>query len=61
MGPVTEDGTLTTREEEEEQQEDEEEQARTEKEDLILRGADGTTSRERLTGMTARAGGTTRP
>lgn len=43
-----------------EEEEEEEEQALTGKEDLALR-VDGTTSRERLMGMTARVGGTTRP
>ncbi len=51
--------TLSTREEEEEEEE-EDEQALTGKEDLALR-VDGTTSRERLMGITARVGGTTRP
>lgn len=46
--------------EDEEEDEDEEEQALTGKEDLGLR-ADGTTSRDRLMGITARVGGTTRP
>lgn len=54
-----EEPTFSTREEDEEEEE-EEEQALTGKEDLALR-VDGTTSRERLMGITARVGGTTRP
>lgn len=54
-----EEPTLSAREEEEEEEE-EEEQALTGKEDLALRVV-GTTSRERLMGITARVGGTTRP
>ena len=54
-----EEPTLSAREEEEEEEE-EEEQALTGKEDLALR-VDGTTSRKRLMGITARVGGTTRP
>lgn len=50
--------TFSAREEDEE--EEEEEQALAGKEDLFLR-VDGTISRERLTGITARVGGTTRP
>lgn len=50
---------LSAREDEEEVEE-EEEQPLTGKEDLALR-VDGMTSRERLMGMTARVGGTTRP
>ncbi len=46
--------------EEEEEEEEEDEQALTGKDDLALR-VDGTTSRERLMGITARVGGTTRP
>lgn len=46
--------------EDEVEEEEEEEQALTGKEDLALR-LDGTTSRERLMGMTARVGGATRP
>lgn len=46
--------------EEEDEDEEEEEQALTGKEDLALR-VDGTTSRERLMGITALVGGTTRP
>lgn len=53
-----EEPTVSAREEEEE--EEDEEQALTGKEDLALR-VDGTTSRERLMGITARVGGTTRP
>lgn len=53
-----EEPTLSAREEEEE--EEEEEQALTGKEDLALRVV-GTTRRERLMGITARVGGTTRP
>lgn len=45
---------------EDEEEEEEEEQALTGKEDFALR-VDGTTSLERLMGMTARVGGTTRP
>ena len=59
LGAVMEEPTLSAREEEEEEEE-EEEQALTGKEDLALR-VDGTTSRERLMGITARVGGTTRP
>uniref|UniRef100_A0A1A7YN07 Family with sequence similarity 13, member B n=1 Tax=Iconisemion striatum TaxID=60296 RepID=A0A1A7YN07_9TELE len=47
-------------ERDEEEEEEEEEQALIGKEDLALR-VDGTTSRERLMGITARVGGTTRP
>lgn len=46
--------------EEDEDEEEEEEQALTGKEDLALR-VEGTTSRERLMGITALVGGTTRP
>lgn len=59
FGAVMEELALSTREEEEEQEEDEE-QALTGKDALALR-VDGTTSRERLMGITARVGGTTRP
>lgn len=59
LGPVTEELMLIAREDEEEE-EDEEEQVLTGKEDLALR-ADGTMSRDRLMGITARVGGTTRP
>lgn len=45
---------------EEDEEEEEEEVALTGKEDLVLR-VEGTTSRERLMGITARVGGTTRP
>lgn len=58
LGPVMDAAILIAREDEEE--EEEEEQALTGKEDLALR-VDGTTSLERLMGMTARVGGTTRP
>lgn len=43
-----------------EEEEEDEEQALIGKEDLALR-VDGTSSRERLMGITARVGGTTRP
>lgn len=59
FGVVMGELALSAREEEEEQEEDEE-QALTGKDDLALR-VDGTTSRERLMGITARVGGTTRP
>lgn len=59
FGAVMEEPTFSAREEEEEVEE-EEEQARPGKEDLALR-VDGTTSRERLMGITARVEGTTRP
>lgn len=59
LGPVMEEPALSAREEDEEEEE-EEEQALTGKEDLALR-VDGTTSRDRLMGITARVGGTTRP
>lgn len=55
-----EEPTLSAREEEMEEEEEEEEQALIGKEDLALR-VDGTSSRERLMGITARVGGTTRP
>lgn len=55
-----EEPTFSAREEEEEVEEEEEEQALTGKEDLALR-VEGTTSRERLMGITARVEGTTRP
>lgn len=51
---------FSAREEEMEEEEEEEEQALIGKEDLALR-VDGTSSRERLMGITARVGGTTRP
>lgn len=60
LGAVMEEPTFSRREEEEEVEEEEEEQALTGKEDLALR-VDGTTSRERLMGITARVEGTTRP
>lgn len=59
LGPVVEEPAFRTLEEEEED-EDEEEQFLTGKQDLTLR-VDGTTSRERLMGITARVWGTTRP
>lgn len=59
FGAVMEEPTFSAREEEEEVEE-EEEQALPGKEDLALR-VDGTTSRERLMGITARVEGTTRP
>lgn len=59
FGAVTEELTFSAREEEEEVEE-EDEQVLPGKEDLALR-VDGTTSRERLTGITARVEGTTRP
>lgn len=59
LGPVMEEPMLIAREDEEEE-DDEEEQVLTGKEDLALR-ADGTMSRDRLMGITARVGGTTRP
>lgn len=55
-----EEPTFSAREEEEVVEEAEEEQALTGKEDLALR-VEGTTSRERLMGITARVEGTTRP
>lgn len=60
LGTVTEEPTFSAREEEMEEEEEEEEQALIGKEDLALR-VDGTSSRERLMGITARVGGTTRP
>lgn len=57
---MTEEPTFSAREEEMEEDEEEEEQALIGKEDLALR-VDGTSSRERLMGITARVGGTTRP
>lgn len=57
---MTEEPTFSAREEEMEEEEEEEEQALIGKEDLALR-VDGTSSRERLMGITARVGGTTRP
>lgn len=59
FGAGMEELTFSAREEEEEVEE-EEEQALPGKEDLALR-VDGTTSRERLMGITARVEGTTRP
>ena len=59
FGAIMEEPTFSAREEEEEVEE-EEEQALPGKVDLVLR-VDGTTSRERLMGITARVEGTTRP
>lgn len=59
FGAVIAELTFSAREEEEEVEE-EEEQALPGKEDLALR-VDGTTSLERLMGITARVEGTTRP
>lgn len=59
LGAAIEEPTFRTREEDDEEDE-EEEQALMGKEDLVLR-VDGTTSRERLMGITALVGGTTRP
>ena len=59
LGPVTGDPALSALGEEEEEEE-EEEQILMGKEDLARR-VEGTTSRERLIGITARVGGTTRP
>lgn len=58
LGPAMEELTFSAREEDEEEEDDEE--PLTGKDDLVLR-VDGTTSRERLMGITARVGGTTRP
>lgn len=58
LGPLVKEPMLTAREDEEEEEENE--QALAGKQDLALR-VDGTTSRERLMGITARVGGTTRP
>ena len=59
LGAVMEETAWSAREEDEEEEE-EEEQALTVKEDLALR-VEGTSSRERLMGITARVGGATRP